>query len=389
MADDKIKLIKCKGEIVDEKLAELELDTNGSLKMRVGRLAKHYADLEGEVDLANCSICGADSAADLPSCPFCGDEGAAVEEGEVAAEPAGEADDDIEEEVEEDGDIEGTGETIEGEEPEVEQGSEEPVAASKKATKAIKGKVTKAPKAVKPAKSGKGSKVAAPEVVEATGITVVDSSALDEQVQVIRDAVHGGAVALHRLGSAANKIVEENLWKQRVNDDGVPAFRSFKQFCVAEIGMTSVHVYRAMKVAEQFTEAQISQLSGKQVRLVLEVPKEARQEVIEAAKRGEAGSTLTQRANELRGGRKPLPDPNRGITVAVTAGHTKLKMFKRPATGTTKVGETEGATPAKRLADAPWAVMDLSNKVRMLIRVSTKPSGEIVCDVEFRRGETL
>jgi len=363
-----IKLAKCKGETVDEMLGELELDTNGSLKVRVDRLAKHYASLAGTVDIANCDQCGADSDAALSACPFCGDEGA------VAGE-AGESDD---------GDAadEADADTDEVEEAEEDMPSKEP--AKGKGKGKAKGKA----KGKEPAKAKGNGKALAPHI-DTTAITVVDSTALDAQVEVIRDAVLGGAVALHRLGTAANKIVTDNLWKQRTTEEGVPAFRSFKQFCVAELGLTAVHVYRAMKVSEEFTEGEIHQLSGKQVRLVLEVPKESRGSVIEAAKRGEAGSKLTQRANELRGGRKPLPEPNRGITVAVTTGHTKLKMFKRPSDGTVKVGETENAVHAKRLADAPWAVMDLTNKVRMLIRISTNPKGEIIADVEFRRGETV
>lgn len=384
MATD-IKLTKCKGDLVDSKLAELELDTNGSLKVRVGRLAKYYEGQDGKINIANCDQCGADSDAALDSCPFCGDEGA-VEGASPMAE--------VEETEDDEGDD--LDQAEQAEVAEVAEGETMNKKATKKATKkaaTAPKKAAKPAKAAKPGKPGKkppeANRTALAPVVDATGISVVDSTALDAQVEVIREAVLGGAVALHRLGTAANTIVTDSLWKQRVNDDGVPAFRSFKQFCVAELGLTAVHVYRAMKVSDEFTEGEITQLSGKQVRLVLEVPKESRQEVIAAAQRGESGGKLTQRANELRGGRKPLPEPSRGITVAVTTGHTKLKMFKRPNDSTTKVGETEGATPAKRLADAPWAVMDLTNKVRMLIRISTKPNGEIIADVEFRRGETV
>lgn len=381
MTTETIKLAKCNGDKVDAQLAELELDTNGSLKQRVSRLSKYYEEHSEDLDIAHCDVCGADSDANLSACPFCGDEGAVADGAD--GDDAESDEPETEEEAEE---------PEESEVVEAQMGTQQVVTSSSKktATKVKATKVAAKPKAeAKPnGKAASHAKVAAP-VVETTAIAIVDSTALDEQVQVIREAVLGGAISLHRLGQAATTIVTDNLWKQRADEQGTPKFRSFKQFCAEELGMTAVHIYRAMKVAEEFTEADLKLLSGRQVRLMLDVPKESRSEVLEAAKRGEAGSKLSDRANDLRGkaGKNALPEPKKAITVAVTQGHTKLKMFKRPTAAGVKVGDTENATPAKKLADQPWAVLDLSNKVRMMIRVTTNPKGEMVADVEFRRGE--
>jgi len=189
------------------------------------------------------------------------------------------------------------------------------------------------------------------------------------------------------MGEAANRIVDEGLWKQRTNNDGVPQFRSFKQFCKEEIGMTAVHVYRAMKVAKHFTPEELTGVSGRNLRIALEVPTESRPALLERAKKGDSPAKLTEHANKLRGNRKPLPPPKNSITVALTQSKTKLKMYQLQKSGSAKVGETDGAKAATTLAQLPWAVMELANHVRALFRLGKKPNGELFLDVEFRRGE--
>jgi hypothetical protein len=256
-----------------------------------------------------------------------------------------------------------------------------------KVSAAKKGKAAAATKAKpngKAPKADKGGTVtslasrrpaaAAPTADAAEPTSLVTTADLDRQVQVIEQSKTDGAMALHRLGVAANEIAQNGLWKLRTNGKGVPTFRTFKQFCVEELKMTAVHVYRAIKVAEQFDEDDVKGLSGNQVRLMLQVPAESRSEVMEAAK------------NALRGKQKELPAPKAAVTVALAMKHSKLKMYKRATTGSAKVGDTEDAVRAKSIKESPWAVLDLSNKVRMIARLVVDLNGELVLDVEFRRG---
>lgn len=401
MGIETIKLVKCKAENVDAALGTLNLSANGSIKARVSRLADYYKANETTVDLATCDVCGGESDASLEACPFCGDEGAVVEPETTEAIDATEPEDEDRGEPREEpepGEDDPDGATAEGGDTDAidTQGDD---MATTKATKGKKGKAAPAPKKAtapkgKAAKATpttalapKGKGKAAKPTPEGSSLIVHSSEDLDAKVAEIKEAVTGGAVAMHRLGMAANEIVKGALWKQRVGDDGVPTFRNFKQFCQAELKMTAQHIYRAMAVAAEFKETEIVALSGKQVRLVLEVPKEHRGEVMEAAGKGESTAALTDRANALRGGRKPLPEPTRAITVAVAPGHTKIKMYAKPNTGGAKALDIETAKRAKKLAESPWGYVDLTNKVRMILRVSLSPQGEVIADVEFRRGE--
>jgi len=376
-----ITLRKCVGEKVDEQLNKLELDANGSLKARVTRLQEYYKSKSAEIDIVRCDNCGGDSGADLTSCPYCGDEGAVGEEEGAPTET-----DEIEAdsaEVQTDGD------------PAVEivEDQEEGDSMDKGGKgKGSKGKGAKGKKdATVTSLASARAKKSAPSP-ESTGTTMVvhSSEALDEQVQNIRGAVSEGALAMHRMGAAAQAIVDGDLWKQRVDGEGVPLFRSFKSFCKQELGLTAVHVYRSMEVAKEFTPEDIKNLSGKQVRVLLDVPREKREELTEHARGGEGAGKLTERANELRGKKpKELPEPKKSISVAITPGITKLKMFVKPNTGSAKVGDTETSKRAKRLADGPWAVMDMPNKVRGFFRIVQDKDGQLILVVEYRRGEQV
>ena len=378
-----IKLAKCKLGLIKETLEKLDRPIDGTLKVCVERLSFYYTQNAAKLDIASCDNCGGDSDAALDACPFCGDAGPVEADApaKVVAPPnpvAGDAPD------------EAAPRSKSSAKPKAADKPKAATPADKKPNittgNALPVKAKKPPRIVQ-AKSGELSfDEDTGEVLSGESVALVSTADLDAKVAIIRECVTRGAAALHRLGQTANDIVTQGLWKLRTNKAGVPLFRNFKQFCAEEIGMTAVHVYRAMKVAEEFTEEQIQGLSGKQVRLVLQVPPDAREEVLAAAKGGEKTSALTERANSLRGGAKEIPEPKKAVTVAMAMGHQKVNLYKRPTTGGAKVGDTEDAVRAKSIKDAPWFVLDLTNKVRMLVKLSVDTKGELVADIEFRRG---
>jgi hypothetical protein len=472
-----IKLGLCDREVIEAQLNALELDTNGSTKHVVERLAKYFKKGEANkvMELVVCDNCKAESDATLTHCPFCGDEGTVnegpmpssmssmddVDEPEVhpidddGIGPGDEESDDTDDEESDDEesddtddeesddeesedsgdeDADDTGDDVDGvasndedagddagesddagdageEEGEVMATATAAKKTGKTATKKASGKAAtaarvgklppkgKAPKeaateptepgtAIAPRPVGRPKKVLAP-LMDAEGTIVLSVDLLDEQIAIVREASVAGAQAQYRFGMAIQKIAEEKLWMLRVDDEGVPKFRSFQQFCKEELATTRMSAHRALDVVKEFKdESELENLSTRQVRLILDVPKEKRGEMIEAAKSGEAGAKLSERADKLRGGREKLPEPKKGTVVNIVMGRSRLKMYKRPTSGTAKVGDTTDAVRAKKISDSPWCVMDLPNKVRMLIRFGLDKQGEaLIAEVEFRKGE--
>lgn len=380
-----IKLTKCKPELVRATLEGLGLDHEGSLKATTARLAEFYKQNEDRLDIAGCDNCGGDSDASLDACPFCGEEGVLEDENSPPPAkapppqpPKAEAP------------------------PPTKKKAAAPAkkpAAKKKAAAPAKKKATtktkpaakkKATTKAKPPAKKKGAakaKAKAPDAdAEVVSTALVTEADLERQVEIIRKSVSDGALALHRMGAAAKAINEGQLWKMRFTKGGESCYRSFKQFCIEDLCMTPAHIYRAIGVAEQFTEDEVKGLSGQQIRVVMQLPAGARQEAIDAARSGEGTSTLSERAKAL--GAKPgeAPTPTKAVTVSMAMGIQKVAMYKRPKKPG-KVGDAENATPAKSISDKPWLAIELRNKVRLLVRLDTNKKGELVAAVEFRRGE--
>ena len=275
---------------------------------------------------------------------------------------------------------------------------------TKKATKKAappKKKASKKAAPPKPPPKKKASKKKAPAPtpakVESDSGKVVGAAAhvtvreLDEQIVIIRQQVTAGAVALHTMGEAFKRIRDTGSWKTRMDPDkhGVPLHSNFKAFCQAELGMHFTHVFRAIAVAEEFEAEELEGLSGQQIRVVMQLPKgKERDEAMGAAKNGEAGSKLSDRAKALQGdkGKDAKPPAPKAVTVALTPGIQKVPMYKRP-TKNAKVADTENATPAVSIADKPWFAIDMSNNVRLIVRISQGKDGSLQAAVEHRRGE--
>lgn len=391
MPKQKIKYSACKPDTIRTTLEQLGLDFDGKLKENADKLAVYYTEHDKVIDMAICDVCNAKSDASLDACPFCGevDDEPLTPPAETKAKPATK--------------------------PATKSKPETKATKATKVTKATKSKpVTKATKATKskPATKAKPSKAAKakpatkkkksvpkkpppevkappPEVVaepveaEASLITVEE---LEEQIDIIKQSVTDGAVALHRLGAAAKVISDAGLWRMRKADNGLPMYRNFKQFLSEELGLSSTHVYRAIGVAEEFDEDELSGLSGAQIRVVMQLPKGQRSEVLDAAKGGERGVALSDRAAALSGKKDEAPPPTKAVTVALVPGIKKIPLFKRPKKAG-KSYDTENAVPAKSIADDPFGVLDASNNVQMRFRLVKDNKGNLFLSFEPRRGE--
>lgn len=78
---------------------------------------------------------------------------------------------------------------------------------------------------------------------------LVTSRGLDEKVKTIRELKSGAAKKLVDIGLILTSIRDNKDWKVRRNRAGGVAYRSFEEFCRAELGLSDDQAYRYLLVA--------------------------------------------------------------------------------------------------------------------------------------------
>ena len=191
------------------------------------------------------------------------------------------------------------------------------------------------------------------------------------------------------LGAEIQRVFEEGLWKQRRDSKQRVRYLTWKQFCVAELKLSHMHVYRLVRIAQAFTRADVEKLGVAKLGIALQVPEPFRAKLIEKAKAGASAAALER---EVRASKK-VPTEERdkkaltaakkqdGVTVAVLPGRVTLTLWKRPK----KTGDTPVA--ARKLTDDPWASEPAANNVSTYYFVRQNPAGEMVLVIERRRNE--
>jgi hypothetical protein len=349
-----------------------KLDAEGLVR----ELVLWYRATSTAEDLCDCSTCGGDSDARLDACPFCGDT-ALDEDGDAgpAPEPTPEP----------------TPEPAKGK-----GGKAKP--AKKKLVR--KKKPTAAPQAAAKgsggAKGGKGQGSAKPEpqgrpgasaeVVEAEGVVVVDKgelaeAALDDTIVRIENLKKQAAKGIWDLGMEIKDILDRGMWRLRLDEAGKPRYRTFSAFCKAELGMAYSHANRLVGVATAFPKELMERIGIAKCSIALHVPKEARDKLLEGAE-SKSKAELSAEAAKLKNSELPSA-PKGALTVAMAPGITEIVLHARPKQmGAKKNGEHK---PAKSLADDPWGVEQLANKVHVYYAITRNKKGEIVLRIERRR----
>lgn len=214
--------------------------------------------------------------------------------------------------------------------------------------------------------------------------TVLAESDLDKSVREIIILKQRAAGSIWELGQAIRRNYTDELWKQRrVKGGDARAYRNWKQFCAAELGMSHTHAYKLMDVAAAFTQKDIDKIGSSKLGLVLQVPEQFRKQLLDAARGGASKGKMAEQVKRLRekdeGPQKPpkakqKQQPPR-ITMALGDMRVDLAMYK--------VGTDD--KPAKRLADKPWAEEMLTNDVTVRYVLTVNESGELVLVVERHR----
>ncbi len=399
-----IKVSATSADVMKKYLASVSLPTSGDPGVLSARLAKYYS--AEKFDLAECDGCGGRSDATLDECPFCGDAG------EVESVDAGTDDSDADAQAASDATQAGKqAETASEASTGAANGQTGPAAPAKKSAKtkpakkaAAKTKAAKTkPASVsatsaksKPAKKAAAkvskkatSKKAAADLAKTAPTEVLTVSMLNDQAKVMQENITAGAVAMHRLGTAAKVIADQGLWKLRTTGKKrTPKFASFKQFCTEELGIHHTGVYRAIKAATLYTEEQVQGLTGRALSMSFALPADKREKLLDAARNGESTAQLSQTARELSGRSDPVPEPTNGVSIAVAMGEQVINLFAR-GEADARVGETDGCDRAMSLTEDPWFVVPFTNNVQMIGRIIKEADGMLQVALTMRQGEEI
>jgi hypothetical protein len=285
-----INVSAVKLQLVDKALMSRGQAVGGTDQQKIVRLASWFAQNTPKTKIADCSTCGAESDVRLPECPFCGD-------GETEPEPAP---------------------------------SPVPATSGKVAADLplFEGK-TQALVRVAPGQPI--VRQSPPEVVE----TPASEAALDEAVARIGGLMLSAADRLWELGAELVRVFDRALWTHRSNGFGEAKYKSWGEWCEAELGISHGYSLKLMDVAREFTREQVQKIGASKLHLTLQVPKgPARERLLGLA---ESGASRAQIAEATRAEVKLLPEPHTPDT----------GRGKKGGAGTHKDGPKGGRKPEK------------------------------------------
>ena len=392
------------------------LKVGKDILLNAAALTQHYEDtLPADEEMAECD-CGGVSSCSLDACPFCGSAEPPADEEEEAAAPepkpepkkppatpkkpptkgkkpkAAPVVDDEPEAVEP---------PPEPKKPPVKSKGKKPAHSGSKASIEAAGKkpaakkpAAKKPAAKKPAaKKGKAAKDPVTTVVgkddtAASLATKLPShlsvADLDGHCKTIKKSVRKVGEEYYKTALAFKAIQDQELWKLRENSRGERAYTNFGQWAKTELAINASGAYQMIRLVEQFTEDDIKKIGPSKLRIALTLPKDKAAKLL---KEGGSMKEMSERAKQLREGKSAGKDavaPANPVTVAVIEQSVELPMQVRSTDEQAPVGED--TEPATSLDQDPWAMMELENDTKMFFRIFVDEDGDIILNVETRRG---
>ncbi len=223
----------------------------------------------------------------------------------------------------------------------------------------------------------------------AAGFTAAD---LDKSVQLITTLKRSAADSLWKLGQAIKNVLDHRLWMLRIDTEGAPKYRTFKQFVVGELDMSYMQAHRLVQVSEGFTEQEMHQIGVSKCHVMLQVPKDVRAGLLASAERG---ATLTQISNEVakmteKERPKALTRTAPQLTVAMAEGRVELPLFARPKGRHGYASEAEqkaNPRPATSITDDPFCSELLANDVLVTYNIAKNLDGSWLLIVQRRRAK--
>lgn len=409
-----IEIEKVNEGVLNAALQAAELPTTGALGTRVRRYAEHVKQTVPAGSVAECTTCGGSSAVQAPCCPYCGDGELEGEAAAVATTPA----------------------PVDPPAPEPPPVAPEPpappVSRRMKASKQPKA----APPPVAPAEEAPAleasqapqAPLVAPEEpasvptpdptpeeppqasLQAPGVVALEQEAmLDEFVQRVQRLKERAAVSIWELGNALHQAHQSGIWQARTKPNGQRRYLAWGDFTEHELGISQGYAHRLMHVAVQYTSEQVERLGAHKLYITLQVPKESRAALLEAAEQGATRQKLGEMADEI--GRQPVDvlaesegdtdDSDDNTDDAAPASSKRRHGGTRDGAGRPVSKVTVSALlkrveiplhcgsskkrPARSLDDNPQATERMINGVLQQYFITKNPDGTLVLVVDRKR----
>jgi hypothetical protein len=164
-----------------------------------------------------------------------------------------------------------------------------------------------APAAAAPAAATKAGKAKASKTEKNTPAappTTEVQGNLDETVTRIKELVESSMHNHYKLGCELIQCFTSKLYKTRLGDDNKPKYKSWDQFCEAELPVGGRQAREIMAVAERYTEAQVVEFGVEKLQLIAKAPTAEQPKLIEEVR--EKNLSKRQLAEVVKGGgRRP------------------------------------------------------------------------------------
>lgn len=325
----------------------------------VKKWVKRYGEEHGKTSLAKCEACGEYSPADeavCPACPYCGEGG--------VDEDAGGGDD--------------NGSTKEAV-MEKEEKSTKAAKADRANGRAPKEKAAKTAKAKEPrkAKVAKAAKAAKAEIIPVADEKkqLAMREKLDVSVKTIRELQREGQRAAYDIGRELEKVFNDQTWKARGK------YKSFKEWCVTEMGFTTTWVRACIAVTKEFDRDTFLMIGPAKLAVIKALPPGERKPVIKMAEEGAGIRDLQKKVTKVREhiraqtgakrtGRPPV-DATISTPVKLSAKEQELVLFARDPDANGRPVVLDAFEPGC------WTFLDLGGGVHVRITFATNKAGAI------------
>lgn len=184
---------------------------------------------------------------------------------------------------------------------------------------------------------------------------------LDSKIDSIKASMQAFAECSWELGSKIKDLHDVDMYKVRLDDEGKTAYKNFKEFCNAELGMSHTWAYNLMDVVANFDQGVARQVGPEKLKLLLKAPEDNREQLLEDVRNGMTKRELQRKIRETaRPAATPTPVNDRYITAV-------FKPCKELAIPMCKSLDDGSSEPVRDIADLPLAEFEFDsiNGVRL------------------------
>jgi len=266
--------------------------------------------------------------------------------------------------------------------PKVDPNPTKPVKAAKKATTT----------AIEPVPEVTG------QIVPTTEGPIATSEDLDAAVQGVHAAKRATVVSHWTLGAAILRTFLDDAWKQRRNDKGAAMYRGFKQFCEAELAMSSGYACKLMDIAASFSEDDVASIGVAKLGIALRLPASQRTKLLDEVRDGMPLREVADKVRQLAHG-LPQRQDGQGRKKNVGAGAGKGGTTTTPSTPAsvlTTTHKTKRVTiklvkaaaqdkRARKMADKPVGSEITLNGIEIRYTIGTDAQGNMTLIVDRTR----